>query len=659
MPVRHLQLRRVPAGLFVATLALEVAAVALSWGLEPSYDTAVYAVYAVTLAGAGTLIASRHPANPIGWLFCGTALWNALTADVAQGWGLRAAESGWSGGTVGEVINLTSWMPAGLGIVLTFLLFPDGRLLAPAWRILVWVQVLGILLATPGWALSSDLGSSFVANTNPYGIDNPVSAALRVIGTTLFLGSFAASVVPLTQRLRRSAGVERQQLKLFAFAAVCTVVILAPAPILWNVTPLVQPLVAIAVTAVPIATCIAILRYRLYDIDVVISRTLTYGLLTLFLLATYAASVVVLGAAAGRDSSWVSAGATLAAAAAFGPLRHRIQDVVDRRFNRARFDALQQMTVFVDDLRAGRAAPEGVERAIRVALAVDNLEVRLFLPDSGLAVDLSGTPVADDPGDGRRRWPIRHAGTTLGALVAPTELGQRGSLLPKVLDAGVLAVEIARLRVGLRRQLEEVEASRARIVAAAEEERRRLERDLHDGAQQRLVSIGLALRHAQHALGSAAETEVNRTLDGAVAEITVAIDELRSLAGGLRPTQLEGGLGPALRDLGRRAPLPVEVDVNSDRFPTDVETAAYFTASEGLTNAIKHAGATKVVLRAFHEEGRFVVAVVDDGVGGALATNGSGLTGLSDRVAAHGGTLRIDSTAGHGTTLLAEFPCAS
>ena len=648
-----------PAGLFAATLASEVAAVALTWGLKPSYDTAVYAVYALTSAGAGALIASRHPANPIGWLFCVAALWNALAADVAKGWGLRAAESGWSGGTVGEVIALTSWMPSGLAIVLTFLLFPDGRLLRPAWRILVWVQVLGILLATPGWAVSADLGPDFVANTNPYAVDNPVTAALRVIGTTLFLGSFAASVVPLTQRLRRSTGLERQQLKLFAFAAVWTVIILAPSPILWNVTPVVRPLVAVAATAVPIATCIAILRYRLYDIDVVISRTLAYGVLTVFLAATYAASVVVIGAAAGRDSAWATAGATLAVAAAFGPLRRRVQDVVDRRFNRARFAALQQMTVFLDDLRAGRAAPEEVERALRAALAVDDLEVRLFLPDSGLAVDLSGTPVADDPGDGRRRWPIRHAGTTLGTLLIPAEHSQNGALVAKVLDAGALAIEIARLRVGLRHQLEAVEASRARIVVAADEERRRLERDLHDGAQQRLVSIGLALRHAQHALGSAVETEVNRTLDDAVAEITVAIDELRGLAGGLRPAQLEGGLGPALRDLARRAPLPVEVDVNSDRFPTDVETAAYFTACEGLTNAIKHARATKVVLRAFHEEGRLVVSVVDDGVGGALPTNRSGLTGLSDRVAARGGTLRIDSAAGHGTTLLAVFPCAS
>ena len=228
-----------------------------------------------------------------------------------------------------------------------------------------------------------------------------------------------------------------------------------------------------------------------------------------------------------------------------------------------------------------------------------------------------------------------------------------------MLDAGALAVEIARLRVELRRQLGEVEASRARIVAAAEDERHRMERDLHDGAQQRLVSIGLALRHAQHALGPAGDPEVVRTLDGAVAQVTVAIDELRELARGLRPAQLDAGLGPALRELASRAPLPVEVDADGDRFPTHVETAAYFIACEGLTNAVKHAHATEVRLRTRHTGRSLVVSVADNGVGGAVARNGSGLTGLSDRVAAHGGTLRIDSGQGHGTTLIAELPCGS
>ena len=479
------------------------------------------------------------------------------------------------------------------------------------------------------------------------------------IGMTLFLGALVVAIVPLVQRYRQSSGVERLQLRWFAFASVCAAVVLPTVALLWSVVPAVRPLSALALTSIPIAAGIAILRYRLYDIDLVISRTLAYTALTVLLAGTYTAAVVVLGAAVGRSSAWATAGATLAVAAAFGPLRRRLQDAVDRRFNRARFDALQQMSLFLDDLRAGRAAPEDVERVLRDALGVEDLQVRLVLPGSTMAVDLSGMPVADDPGDGRSRLQIRRGGTILGTVVGPPDLAQRGSLVPKLLDAGALAVEVARLRVELRRQLEEVEASRTRIVAAADHERHRIERDLHDGAQQRLVSIGLALRHAQHALGTAVDPDVSRTLDDAVAEITVAIDELRQLAGGLRPARLDAGLGPALRDLALRARLPVEVDAASDRFPTDIETAAYFCACEGLTNAVKHAHATRIQLTARRDHDRLVVTVDDDGVGGAATRNGSGLTGLTDRVAAHGGTLTIDSDKGRGTTLVAEFPCAS
>jgi len=659
MAMRRLHLRGLPALLVVVTLAVEVIAVALSWGLEPRYDTLLYAFYSVTLAGAGALIVSRYPGHRIGWLFIATALFNGLLADVAQGWGLRAAEQGWPAGPFAEWIALVSWIQSAPSLVLTFLLFPDGRLARRGWAAVAWANVAGVALFLPGWAMSPDLGDLFVGGRNPYAVESAPTGVLLAVGMPLFLGSVVVAVVPLVQRLRRASGVERLQLRWFAFASMCAAVVLPVVALLWNVAPVVRPLTALALTAMPVGAAIGILRYRLYDIDFVISRTLVYGALSVLLAATYAATVVAIGAAVGDSSAWSTAGATLAVAAAFGPLRHRIQDAVDRRFNRARFEALQRMTVFLEDLRAGRAVPEDIEGVLRAALGVEDLQLRLFLPDSGLAVDLAGTPLADHPRDGQGRWPIRHAGTTLGVIVAPADLAQRGSLASKVLDAGALAVEIARLRVGLRRQLEEVESSRTRIAAAAGEERRRIERDLHDGAQQRLVSIGLALRHAQHVLGSTADSEVSRTLDGAVAEITVAIDELRELASGLRPAQLDAGLGAALRDLARRAPLPVEVDVDADRFPVDVEAAAYFTACEGLTNAVKHAHATKVVLRARSGAGSLVVSVADDGVGGAVAHNGSGLTGLSDRVAAHGGTLNIDSGAGRGTTLVAEFPCAS
>jgi signal transduction histidine kinase len=657
--VRGVQVRGLPALLVVVTTMVEAVAVPLSWGLEPTYDTVLYALYAVVLAGAGALIVSRFPGHRIGWLFLATALFNALAADLAQGWGLRAAERAWPGGSFGEWVGLWSWIVAGPALVLTFLLFPDGRFTRRGWAAVAWANVAGVALVLPGWALSPDIGHLFVAGRNPYAVAGAATSVLFAVGMPLFVGSVAVAIVPLVQRFRRATGVERLQLRWFVFASVCAAVILPVVALLWSVAPVVRPLTALALTAMPVGAAVGILRYRLYDIDVIISRTLAYGALTALLAGTYAVSVVAIGAAVGHDSAWTTAGATLAVAAAFGPLRGRVQTVVDRRFNRARFDARQLMTVFLEDLRAGRAVPEDVEAVFRAALDVEDLDLYVFVPDSELAVDLAGTPVADDDDDGRRRWLIRHAGTTLGVVVAPAALAERGSMVPEVLDTGVLAVEIARLRVGLRRQLEEVEASRARIVAAGDDERRRIERDLHDGAQQRLVSIGLALRHAQHALGAGVDPDVNRTLDDAVAEITVAIDELRELARGLRPAQLDSGLGPALRDLARRAPVPVEVIANGDRYPTDVETAAYFTACEGVTNAVKHANATRIVLRACHNPGRLIVSVVDDGVGGAIARRGSGLAGLSDRVAAHGGTLTIDSGADRGTTLVAEFPCTS
>lgn len=657
--MKRLGLRAGPAALFAAALLIEVAAVVLSWGLEPKWDTALYAVHAVTQVAVGALIVSRHPGHRIGWLFIVSGLFDGAATDLAQGWGLRAAETGWPGGPFGEWFALSSWIVTGPAGVLLFLWFPDGHLTRRGWRVVAWAGIVGAAVALPGWAMDPDLGDQFIGGRNPFAVAGAPIDLLLGVGMPLFLGSLVVAIVPLVQRLRRSSGIERLQLRWFAFASIFAAVVLPTVALLWSVVPAVRPLTALALTSIPVAAGIAVLRYRLYDIDLVISRTLVYSALTLTLAGTYTVAVVVLGAALGRNSAWATAGATLAAAAAFGPVRRRLQDAVDRRFNRARFDAFQQMSLFLDNLRAGRAAPEEVEGVLRDALDVENLEVRLVLPGSAMAVDLYGRPVADDPSDGRGRWPIRRAGTILGTVVGPPDLAERGSLVPKLLDTGALAVEIARLRVELRRQLEEVEASRARIVAAADRERRRIERDLHDGAQQRLVSIGLALRHAQHALGTAVDPDVCRTLDDAVAEITVAIDELRQLAGGLRPAQLDAGLGAALRDLARRAPLPVEVDAPADRFPTDIESAAYFCACEGLTNAIKHAQATRVRLRACRNDGRLVLSVTDDGVGGAVARNGSGLTGLSDRVAAHGGTLTLDSDKGRGTTLIAEFPCGS
>jgi signal transduction histidine kinase len=217
---------------------------------------------------------------------------------------------------------------------------------------------------------------------------------------------------------------------------------------------------------------------------------------------------------------------------------------------------------------------------------------------------------------------------------------------------------MARLRVELRLQLAEVEASRTRIVEAGYEERRWLERDLHDGAQQRLVSLGVQLRRLQRSLPRGAQI-LSPALDQIVAEVGAAIGDLRQIAAGVRPARLDDGLGEALRDLARSAPVPVEVDVTSERVAASIEAAAYFVACEALTNALKHAAASRVAVSAVRENGTLHVRIADDGLGGASVRRGSGLAGLADRVAAHGGTLEVISPRGGGTRIEAAIPCDS
>jgi signal transduction histidine kinase len=212
----------------------------------------------------------------------------------------------------------------------------------------------------------------------------------------------------------------------------------------------------------------------------------------------------------------------------------------------------------------------------------------------------------------------------------------------------------------MRAQLVKVQRSRQRIVAAADEERRRIERDLHDGAQQRLVALALQLRSAQRRLGGEDDPEIERVLEAAVGELQGAVDELRELARGVHPAILtEEGLGAALESLTSRTPLPVSLDVLDERLPRQVEATAYFVACEALNNVAKHARATRARVAAARRNGTLVVEIEDDGVGGATMDGGSGLRGLVDRVEALGGRLRIESTPGNGTRVIGEIPCAS
>ena len=622
---------------------------------------------AMTFASVGALVARRVPGK-IGWIFLLTGLANSVQlfswqyGDV----GLHATDR-LPGATTAAVFNtLIGEATAGL-LGLSLLLFPDGRLPSRRWRpALVSILAGMALLVVAGALRPGPYSEPFAKVSNPLGLAGArgVIAGVDFAGWLFVIAGIGIGSAAMVVRLRGARGIERQQLELVlavgSLAAIAAALLMST----WLVSPSGHLQLRIAAlglcfTSVPLVACVAILRYRLYEFDVVVNRTLVYVALTLILTAAFAATVVLLGTLLGRGSGWATAAATLVVAIVFRSLRSRLQTEVDRRFNRARYDALRRVADFLEDLRAGRAAPEEVEAVLRQVLADSELELLFFLPESGLYVDARGVPVSQIPDDGRERVPVERGGQPLGLVLHDSASQQNPTLLRKVVEAAGLAVEIARLHAALRRQLAEVEASRSRIVAAGNEERRRLERDLHDGAQQRLVSIGLALRHAQHELSTSSPERASLTLDGALAEVALSIDELRELAHGLPPAQLDAGLGPALRELARRVPVRVEVKAPGERFDRGLETAAYFIACEGITNAVKHADASRIVLSAGRENETLVVSVMDDGGGGATPTPGSGLSGLADRVAAYGGSLRIESDLGAGTTLIAELPCGS
>jgi signal transduction histidine kinase len=306
-----------------------------------------------------------------------------------------------------------------------------------------------------------------------------------------------------------------------------------------------------------------------------------------------------------------------------------------------------------------QVAPGRLRDALARALRDPSLTVAYWLADGERYVDADGRTVTLPDGPEQTVTEVQREGRRIAALVHDPALADDPELVASAGAAAGLALENERLQAELRARLEELQASRARIVEAAQDERRRIERDLHDGTQQRLVSIAMALGLADSRLGrdpSAAKS----LLDEARASLTVALRELRELAQGIHPGILtERGLHAALEDLAYGARLPLELDVGlSERLPDRVEAAAYYVVSEALTNILKYAEASAVRVRVQRIDGRAVVEVADDGIGGADRARGTGLRGLSDRVDALGGRLLVESPPGRGTVVHAEIPCA-
>ena len=303
---------------------------------------------------------------------------------------------------------------------------------------------------------------------------------------------------------------------------------------------------------------------------------------------------------------------------------------------------------------------EGLRDALAEALGDPTLSLAYWVPEQGRYVDAAGHAVDLPQGDGGPGCtPVQHEGRPVAMICHDRSLDSEPELVAAVGAAASLALENERLNAELRARVEELRASRTRIVQAADDERRRLERDLHDGAQQRLVSLALNLRLASTKL-DADPAAAKELLSESAAELGEATTELRELARGLHPAvSSDRGLRPALEALAGRAPVPVELaEPPEERLPRAVESASYFVVAEALTNVARYAQASHAEVSISRENGRVEVEIRDDGVGGADPSTGSGLRGLADRVAALDGRLEVISPRGEGTVVRAVIPCA-
>jgi signal transduction histidine kinase len=629
----------------------------------------------------GALVASRQPRNAVGWIFLAITLMveTAFLSDTYAQYSFRVLTTPPPGAVVAAWLSSWAWV-AFIAPTLTFLplLFPDGRLSSPRWRTFVWVAGLVEILAVMGFALAPGPLEGYRI-TNPVGVPALSTVSRFIEGPSIILLLVLAiiSVASLFLRYRRADGERRQQIKWFVFAAALVASWFAISAIL-EVFGIYNPVVdallgAAAFASLPVAAGIGILKYRLFDIDLVIKRAVLYGLLAAIITTLYVGIVVGIGALVGRRGSLVlSIVATAVIAVGFQPLRERAGRFANRIVYGKRATPYEVLSDFGERLAGSYATDDVLPRLARVAgegVGATRTTVWLRLgselrPESswpgselpGGAVRLAGDRL---PGfdDQDRAFEVRHQGEMLGALTVVMPPGQ-----PLTATGEKLLQDLA-AHAGLIlrnvRLIEELRASRQRIVAAQDEERRRLERDIHDGAQQQLVALAVRLNLA-HGMAAKQAPQVAELLSALKGETQETLENLRDLARGIYPPLLaDKGLAAALEAQARKAAVPVTVEPNGiGRYPQEAEAAAYFCVLEALQNVAKYAEASSVSIRLEQEDGQLVFSVTDDGRGFDPATtpHGSGLQNMRDRLEALVGALEIASRPGEGTIVTGRIP---
>ena len=623
---------------------------------------------ALGFAWMGCVLLARRPGHPMGLLLCLIGLANAVSgfAFAYARYTLVHFPGSLPFGT--PMLWANTWLSAPAlsltGLVLP-LVFPKGRLLSPRWRPALWAALAFIPLWAAGHAfIPQSMGGYFRDLPDPYtsaSLDR-VFEALQILAVACGLAAGAAAAASVTLRWRRAGRTERQQLKWFfavlPLAAVSIIAAFIDSGGLVNVV-----LGALAGVLMPVAIGIAVLRYRLYEIDILLRRAVLYGLLTAGVAAVYLAGVAVAEQVFGRRAGGVAVQvvATAVAAAALFPLRDRVQRQVDRLFYGDRgvpHEALARLARRVEESAGTESALDSVVKTIAESLRLPYVSLELRLGDGWrqAAVYSRGLPPEVTV------FPLISQRETVGRLVVGTR--SRGERLSP--DDEQLLADLARQAgpathaVALRQALDE---SRVGLVTAREEERRRLRRDLHDGLGPTLAGLTLGLDTAR--ARSAGQPELQELLSRLKAETQRAVTDVRRIVYGLRPPTLdEFGLVGSLREeivrLRHETPdLTVTLeapDENLADLPAAVEVACYRIVTEALTNVTRHAHATRCSVR-IHLNHGLDVSVDDDGVGLPEGwRTGVGIASMRERVTELGGTLTIEPCLPHGTRITACLP---
>ena len=660
---------------------------------------AIGASLALPYSIVGAIVASRRPENAIGWLFLvASGLW-ALTV-LAAGYATFAVSHGT---TNSELAIRADWLQAWLyapalfvAILPMFLLFPDGHPLTPRWRPLV---ALAFVAIATGAFLEATMPAAYEANgaetafitANPYVVSMPqwLVSALNVIAGAGLVIVLVGGLVSLGLRFRRSRGDERAQLRwlLYAFACLFTasVSLYGVSTYLFHSDPYsgpgILPIVSVVLTFgsivfVPIAMGIAIVKYRLYDLDVVITKTVVYATLAAFITGVYVGIVVGLGHALRSEHSVVlSVAATAVVAVAFQPVRVRVQHVANRLVYGRRADPYEVMAGFAErvagTLSVDRVLPEMAEAAA-LGVGASQARVRVFLP--GGDRDEVWPPAADGHTGETTTIPVAYQGEPVGEIalrtppgssLTPGEVhllddlaGQAGLALHNVRLTDELAIRLQELA----EQSDQLQISRQRLVTARDAQRRGLERDIREGPERRLIDIGHRVREAMTLVerdASAAEELLDKLGKGA----NTTLEGLRDLARGIFPPLLaDQGIVPALeahiRKVGANATVEASDGFRGRRFHADTEACVYFCCLQAIQNVIRHAGNAPCTAHLALDEGGLVFSVRDEGPG--FDANGTppgmGRQIMQDRVDALDGVLQIDAAPGKGATVSIRLP---